>query len=37
MVDALVDKGVRQLVYLTHGQLGACQAAARHVRMCQQG
>ncbi|EFN56300.1 hypothetical protein CHLNCDRAFT_144693 [Chlorella variabilis] len=37
VVDALVDKGVRQLVYLTHGQLGACQAAARHVRMCQQG
>jgi hypothetical protein len=26
-----------QVVYLTHGQLGACQAVAQHVRMCQQG
>ncbi|KAI3426123.1 hypothetical protein D9Q98_008502 [Chlorella vulgaris] len=37
VVDALLAKGVRQVVYLTHGQLGACQEVAQHVRMCQQG
>ncbi|KAL4448622.1 hypothetical protein ABPG75_005841 [Micractinium tetrahymenae] len=37
VVDALLDKGVRQVVYLAHGGLDTCQAVARHVRMCQGG
>ena len=35
MVDALLDKGVRQVVYLAHSRLEACQAVAQHVKMCQ--
>ncbi|KAL4424634.1 hypothetical protein ABPG77_002252 [Micractinium sp. CCAP 211/92] len=37
VVDALLDKGVRQVVYLAHGGLDTCQAVAQHVRMCQSG
>jgi hypothetical protein len=35
VVDALLDKGVRQVVYLAHSRLEACQAVAQHVKMCQ--
>lgn len=37
VVGALLDKAVRQVVYLTHGSLPALHAVAQHVRMCQQG
>lgn len=37
VVDALLGKGVRQVVYLAHGGLDTCQAVARHVQMCQGG
>ncbi|KAI7840820.1 hypothetical protein COHA_005466 [Chlorella ohadii] len=37
VVDALLEKGVRQVVYLAHGRLDSCQAVAQHVKMCQSG
>jgi len=35
VVGALLDRGVKQVVYLTHGALDTCQQVAAHVQMCQ--
>ncbi|PSC67512.1 vacuolar -sorting-associated 33-like protein [Micractinium conductrix] len=37
VVDALLERGVRQVVYLAHGGLAVAQAVAQHIKMCQSG
>lgn len=35
VVDAMVDRGVRHVVYLVHSRLETVQAAVAHIKMCQ--
>ena len=34
-LTALLERGVRQVVYLAHGGLAVAQAVAQHIKMCQ--